>query len=131
MENRLPNQPQCNTLALVTEKRCPQSVSLFFMNNMSTTSEYDPKTENRAVVRLALYILWFVLVSSLLLSINTWMIYALSQGVAKLLPNIPGISILVQLVIFIGPMVLLYLEWFAWDVIYAHRLRARRSRISN
>ncbi len=98
---------------------------------MSTTSEYDPKTENRAVVRLALYILWFVLVSSLLLSINTWMIYALSQGVAKLLPYNSGISILVQLVIFIGPMVLLYLEWFAWDVIYAHRLQARRSRVSN
>ncbi len=98
---------------------------------MSATSEYDPKTENRAVIRLALYILWFVVVSSLLLSINTWMIYSLSQGVAKLLPNIPGIPILVQLVVFIGPMVLLYLEWFAWDVIYAHRLRVRRSRISN
>ena len=99
---------------------------------MSLQTEPDPKIENRAVFRLALYIGWFVLVSTLLLTINTWMIYSLALGVAKIFANIPGISILSQLLIFIGPMVLLYLEWFAWDVIYsqfyARRLRTRKSR---
>jgi len=99
---------------------------------MSSQTDPDPKIENRAVFRLALYIGWFVLVSTLLLTINTWMIYSLALGVAKIFANIPGISILSQLLIFIGPMVLLYLEWFAWDVIYsqfyARRLRRRKSR---
>lgn len=86
---------------------------------MSAQSEYDPKVENRAAFKLALTVLWFVLVSALLLAINTWMIFSLSQAIGKLLPNPLVNSILVPLLTFIGPMVLLYLEWFAWDVIFA------------
>ncbi len=86
---------------------------------MSAQSEYDPKVENRAAFKLGLTVLWFVIVSAMLLGINTWMIYSLSQAIGKLLPNLAGITIMIQLLIFIGPMVLLYLEWFAWDVIFA------------
>jgi hypothetical protein len=93
---------------------------------MSAQSEYDPKVENRAAFKLALMVLWFVIVSSMLLGINTWMIYSLSQAIGKLLPNLAGISILIQLLIFIGPMVLLYLEWFAWDMIFAQFYAMRR-----
>ncbi len=84
---------------------------------MSSNSDYDSKAENRAAFRLALYAIWLVIVSSLLLAINTWMIFALSQGIAKLLPDVEGVTFALQLLIFIGPMVLLYLEWFAWDVL--------------
>jgi len=93
--------------------------------------DYDPETENQAAFRLALYVLWFVSVSAVLLAINTWMIFSLTQGTAKIVPQFLGIEILVQLLIFIGPMVLLYLEWFAWDLIYAHRTRSRINRRSN
>ena len=90
--------------------------------------------EKRAVLRLALYIGWFVIVSAMLLMVNTWMIFSLALGVSKILSQLPGVTILSQLLIFIGPMVLLYLEWFAWDVIYsqfyARRLRRRKSRIT-
>ena len=99
---------------------------------MSSQTDFDPKIENRAVFRLVLYIGWFVLVSAFLLTINTWMIFSWALGVAKIFAELPGISILSQLLIFIGPMVLLYLEWFAWDVIYsqfnARRLRRGKSR---
>ena len=99
---------------------------------MSSQTEFDPKNENRDVFRLSLYIGWFVLVSAFLLTINTWMIYSWALGVAKVFSKLPGIEILSQLLIFIGPMVLLYLEWFAWDVIYsqfhARRLRRGKSR---
>ena len=95
---------------------------------MPADSEYDPKTENRAALLLASYVLYFVLVSAVLLAINTWMIYSLAQGTAKLLPEIFGVAIFVQLLIFIGPMVLLYLEWFAWDVVYAQRSRTQKNR---
>jgi hypothetical protein len=97
---------------------------------MSSNAEYDPKMENRAAFRLALYVFWFVLISSLMLAINTWMIFALSQGTAKLLPNFEGIAFALQALIFIGPMVLLYLEWFAWDVVFAQLSRRRSARRS-
>ena len=93
---------------------------------MPSQSEYDPKIENRATLKLALMVFWFVLVSAMLLAINTWMVYSLSQAIGKLLPNLVGISILVQLLIFIGPMVLLYLEWFAWDVVFAQFSAVKR-----
>ncbi len=95
---------------------------------MRPGSDYDPRIENRAAVKLAIYILWFVVLSSFLLAINTWMIYSLAQGTAKLLPQLPVVSILVQLLNFIGPMVLLFLEWYAWDVIFANRLKTRKKR---
>jgi hypothetical protein len=97
---------------------------------MPPDSDHDQSAENRATLQLAIYILTFVLVSSLLLAVNTWMIFSLSQGTAKLLPQVPGLSILVQLVVFIGPMVLLYLEWFAWDVVFAHGPQTRKGRSS-
>ncbi len=95
---------------------------------MPPESDYDRKLENRAAFRLSVYVLGFVIISAVLLVINTWMIFSLAQGIAKLLEQIPYISILVQLLIFIGPMVLLFLEWFAWDVIYANRVRAGKNR---
>ncbi len=95
---------------------------------MPSNADYDSKTENRAAFLLALYAIWLVIVSSVLLAINTWMIFALSQGTAKLLPNIVGISFALQLLIFIGPMVLLYLEWFAWDVVFAQSKRNSATR---
>ena len=98
---------------------------------MLTDSEYDPKTENRAAIFLAAYILYFVIVSALLLAINTWMIYSLAQGTSKLLPDVYAVTLLVQLLIFVGPMVLLYLEWFAWDVVYAQRSQRRKKRKPN
>lgn len=86
---------------------------------MPTESDYDRKIENRAVFRLSVYVLGFVMISSALLIINTWMIFSLVQGTANLHQQIPNI---------IGPMVLLFLEWFAWDVLYANRARAPKSR---
>lgn len=98
------------------------------ISQMPPESDYDRKIENQASFRLSVYVLGFVIISSVLLAINTWMIFSLAQGISKLLPQIPNSSILVQLLIFIGPMVLLFLEWFAWDVIYANRALARKSR---
>jgi len=95
---------------------------------MNPNADDDPKAENRAAFRFALYTIWLVCVSSILLAINTWMIYALSQGMAKLLPAIQGITFLLQMLIFIGPMVLLYLEWFAWDVVFSHASSKRSTR---
>jgi len=83
----------------------------------SQINPHDSRTENRAVLRLVIYVFGLILVSSFLLALNTGMFFALSQGVRSLLPDMDGISQLVQFANFIGPVVLLYLEWYAWDVV--------------
>ena len=89
------------------------------------TSPNDLRSENRAVLRLVVYIFGVVLVSSVLLALNTGMFFALSQGVKSLLPSMDGLSQLIQFANYICPVILLYLEWYAWDVISSRRLPSR------
>jgi hypothetical protein len=91
------------------------------------TGQSDVRTENRAVLRLVIYVFGVILVSSFLLALNTGMFFALSQGIKSLLPSMDGISQLIQFANYIGPIILLYLEWYAWDVISSRRLPSRAS----
>ncbi len=91
------------------------------------TSSSDLRTENRAVLRLVIYVFGVILVSSFLLALNTGMFFALSQGTKSLLPSMDGISQLIQFANYICPIILLYLEWYAWDVISSRRLPSRNS----
>lgn len=88
-------------------------------------TETNPQVENRAVRKLVLYILGVVLVSAAMLAVNTGMIFALSQGVTTLLPEWTGIRQPIQMLIFLGPVLLLYLEWYLWDVITSRRAPSR------
>jgi hypothetical protein len=87
------------------------------------STEINQKIENRAVRKLVLYVIGIIFVSSILFAINTGLVFSLAQGIAGLLPDLPGASQLIQLVIFIGPVFLLYLEWYVWDVLTARRVR--------
>jgi hypothetical protein len=87
--------------------------------------ETNPGAENRAVRRLVLYVLGIVLVSAALLAVNTGLIFSLAQGISSVLPATIGIPQLVQLLIFVGPVLLLYLEWYVWDVMTSRRVRSR------
>ena len=91
----------------------------------SPTSPSELRTENRAVLRLVIYVFGVILVSCFLLALNTGMFFALSQGIKSLLPSMDGISQLIQYANYIGPIILLYLEWYAWDVISSRRLPSR------
>jgi hypothetical protein len=95
------------------------------MSNQSDPSEL--RAENRAVLRLVVYIFGVILVSSFLLALNTGMFFALSQGVKSLLPSMDGLSQLFQFANYICPVILLCLEWYAWDVISSRRLTSRTS----
>lgn len=95
------------------------------MSNQSDPSEL--RAENRAVLRLVVYIFGVILVSSFLLALNTGMFFALSQGVKSLLPSTDGLSQLFQFANYICPVILLCLEWYAWDVISSRRLTSRTS----
>ena len=89
--------------------------------------ETNAKIENRAVRRLVLYILSIILTSTVMLAINTGLIFSLARGIVSLFPEWNGLQQFVQFVIFLGPVVLLYLEWYVWDVISARQIRLRNS----
>ena len=86
-------------------------------------SDSTPGQESRAIWKLSLYVLWICLVSSLLFAVNTGMVFAFSKGVESKLPNIMGIDQIVQFCLFLLPVVLLYAEWYAWDVLTTRRGR--------
>lgn len=91
---------------------------------MSQENKLSQNIENRAVWKLALYVFGVVVVSTMMLAVNAGMIFGLFHGVASYLPGFPGIDQLMQLIVFIAPFLLLYLEWYVWDVISARRLRS-------
>lgn len=86
-------------------------------------SDSTPGQESRAIWKLSLYVLWICLVSSLLFAVNTGMVFAFSKGVESKLPSIMGIDQIVQFCLFLLPVVLLYAEWYAWDVLTTRRGR--------
>jgi hypothetical protein len=88
-------------------------------------NDYNRPIENKAVRRLAYYIMWVVLTSSVLLAINTGLVFSLAQGIISILPNLTGGPHLEQFLIFVGPVFLLYLEWYVWDILTAKRVSSR------
>jgi hypothetical protein len=76
----------------------------------------DPVAVRRARRALALYIAGFILVSSLLLVLNVGMVYSLYTGIAIFIPESFARQI-GQLLLLIGPFMLLFLEWYLYDLI--------------
>ncbi len=94
------------------------------MNN--PTSPNDSRNENGAVLRLMIYVFGLIVVSCFLLALNTGMFFALTQELRSVLPELDGLSQLIQLANYICPVILLYLEWYAWDVLSSRRLHLSR-----
>lgn len=90
------------------------------------TSPNDSRNENRAVLRLMIYVFGLVVISSFLLALNTGLFFALTQELRSVFPQLDGISKLIQLANYICPVILLYLEWYAWDVLSSRRLHLSR-----
>lgn len=86
-------------------------------------SESTPGQESRSIWKLSLYVLWICLVSSVLFAVNTGMVFAFSKGIESKLPNLIGMDQFVQFCLFIFPIILLYAEWYAWDVLTTRRVR--------
>ncbi|MEQ1825955.1 MAG: hypothetical protein ABL921_08400 [Pirellula sp.] len=95
------------------------------MMTLIMEQEYVSAIENSAVRRLVAYVLGIVLVSAVFLAINTGLVFSLAQGVSSILPEMIGLPQLVQLTMFVGPVFLLYLEWYVWDVLTVRRVRQR------
>jgi hypothetical protein len=73
----------------------------------------------RAIGRLALYVLLTVAVSCIALLFNVGLIYALYTGVAQFAINEAYSKRIGQLVLLVGPFLLLFPEWMFYDMLVA------------
>ncbi|MBU6236214.1 MAG: hypothetical protein KGQ51_00205 [Planctomycetes bacterium] len=85
--------------------------------------EYDQSQESRALWRLAAYIFGIVSASILMLSVNAGMVFGLAAVLESTFQNVPLIEQIIQYSIYVVPMLLLYLEWYAWDILVSARRR--------
>jgi hypothetical protein len=92
---------------------------------MNTINEQEKALERSAVRQLALYTMMLVLISVLLLALNAGMVFGLATNLGESLQFLPLIGQITQLTIFIVPILLLFLEWYAWDVLSSARRRQR------
>lgn len=96
---------------------------------MKPTLDPDQLAERKALRQLMLYIFGEVIVSIFLLAINAGMVFGLVQALGWLFPRFDvsdelSPSALPQLIIYTLPVLLLFLEWYAWDIMTSSRRRS-------
>lgn len=85
--------------------------------------EYDRRQETKALWKLAVYIFGVVIASIVMLAINAGMVFGLASVLGTAFRNGPINELIVQYAIYVLPVLLLYLEWFAWDILVTTRRR--------
>jgi hypothetical protein len=93
--------------------------------NMGADQDLERKLERRAVRQLAIYTLMVILISVLLLGLNAGLVFGLATTVGESLQFLPLIGPMTQFAIFILPVLLLFVEWYVWDVLSSSRRRNR------
>ena len=93
---------------------------------MKTNLDPERLVERKAVRQLFVYIFGEVILSVLLLAINAGMVFGLVQALGWLFPRFDvsdelSPSALPQLIIYTFPVLLLFLEWYAWDILTSAR----------
>jgi hypothetical protein len=79
--------------------------------------ESGPRSQSsfRQYAGLAAFSFFTVLFSAIALVFNAALVFALYQGSLQFLPVWFSMVQLGQLILFVGPMLLLFLEWLLWD----------------
>jgi len=90
---------------------------------MQRDNEQERLVESQALWKLSAYIFGVVAISALLLAVNAGMVFGLATTLATRFQNFPLIEQLTQYAIYVVPVLLLYLEWYAWDVLISIRRR--------
>jgi hypothetical protein len=89
---------------------------------MSEPLTQDQIAEKRAVRQLIWTIFREIFISIILLAINAGMVFGLVQALGSIFPRLDVSdeltpSALPQLIIYLVPVMLLFLEWHAWDIL--------------
>lgn len=90
---------------------------------MQRDNEQERLVESQALWKLSAYIFGVVAVSALLLAVNAGMVFGLATSLGTRFQNFPLIEPLTQYAIYVVPVLFLYLEWYAWDVLISIRRR--------
>jgi hypothetical protein len=96
---------------------------------MKPSVDSEQEAERKAVKQLILYIFSEVIISVILLALNAGMVFGLVQALGWLFPRFDisdelSPSALPQLIIYTFPVLLLFLEWYAWDILTSSRRRS-------
>jgi hypothetical protein len=89
---------------------------------MSEPLTQDQIEEKRALRQLVWTIFREIFISIILLAINAGMVFGLVQALGSIFPRLDVSdeltpSALPQLIIYLVPVMLLFLEWHAWDIL--------------
>ncbi len=79
----------------------------------------DRAMYRQALWRLAAYVVMIFLVSGVLLLLNVGIVYAVFAGLAQYTLDETYAQKIGQFVLFIGPFLLLFPEWYIYDVLIA------------
>ncbi len=90
---------------------------------MAVEETTSSSQDRNAGWKLGVYILWIALVSAVLCAMNTGRVFALTKGLETKLPEIPGANQVMQFLLATVPVLLLFAEWFAWDILTTRRHR--------
>lgn len=96
---------------------------------MKPSVDSEQEAERKAVKQLILYIFSEVIICVILLALNAGMVFGLVQALGWLFPRFDvsdelSPSALPQLIIYTFPVLLLFLEWYAWDILTSSRKRS-------
>ena len=92
---------------------------------MTKQAEQDKGvSESKARRFLTGYILFVICVSSLLFIFNMGIVYALTRGIESRFSETFGIAGIVQFLLFVLPVILVFAEWYLWDILLAKRYRS-------
>lgn len=90
---------------------------------MQRVNEQERLEESQALWKLSAYIFGVITISALLLAVNSGMVFGLATSLGAQFQNVPMIEPLTQYAIYVVPVLFLYLEWYAWDVLISIRRR--------
>jgi hypothetical protein len=93
---------------------------------MKPAIDPEQQAERKALRQLILFIFGETLISVALLALNAGMVFGLVQALGWLFPRFDladelSPSAIQQLIIYSLPVLLLFLEWYAWDVLSSVR----------
>ncbi|MFO0013432.1 MAG: hypothetical protein ACK553_11860 [Planctomycetota bacterium] len=88
---------------------------------MPSDQQHEQTLESRALWKLAAYIFGVVVISVLLLAVNAGMVFGLATALEARFQTFPLIEPITQYAIYVVPVLFLYLEWYAWDVLISIR----------
>ncbi len=89
------------------------------MQNQGSSADTQPQKLLRQSVGLFVLAIWTATISAGLLFVNAAFVYSLYQTILNQLPIWFSLVPVGQLIFFVAPVLLLYLEWMAWDWVSA------------